>query len=163
MFTIRSKKAQLLRPLFASTVLSGVVLAGLIVVRLADDSAPPDILYIPIVVFLIGPIRMFNWWFSAGRTQVSVIGHEVVLRGRLRTVRIPSDEIADSRIVPGEWRPEWSRWAVHPQIVIKLRGGKEISRRVLLDSESVLRKGPELHKAIIDSATGHDVGGRPRI
>lgn len=159
--TVRSKKSQLVRPMYSAGLMAIPVAIGLTIVQRMDESAPPGLPFISIAILLVGLARVLNWWFTAGRTCITVCDDAVVLRGRFRTVRLSPKEIVDVWIVPGEWRPEWSRWAVHPKVVLELEDGGRISRQILLDSNAVLREGPRLRDAIREAARGQDEIGRP--
>lgn len=158
MYVLRSKKSQLWRPAYVAVIFAGVVVVGTLVAREFDSSATLGVaVSIAFFVLLVGLVRVLNWWFTAGRTMVSV-GESVMVRGRFRTVRFPPQEVRSVVILPGEWRPEWSRWAVHPVVVFELRGGRRISRQLLLDTNGVLREGPRLQAAIAQAAGGRENG-----
>ncbi|WP_285101146.1 hypothetical protein [Promicromonospora sp. MEB111] len=153
MYVLRSKKSELWRPVYVAGILASVAFLGLLAARLVDSSATLSVaVTIAVFVLLVGLVRVLNWWFTAGRTRVSVSREALLVRGRLRTVRLQPQDVASAYILPGEWRPEWSRWAVHPRVVLELRDGRQISRQVLLDSNGVLREGPKLHSAVVEAA-----------
>lgn len=158
MYVLRSKKVELWRPVYVAGIFAGVVVLGMLVVREFDSSATLGVaISIASFVLLVGLVRVLNWWFTAGRTMVSV-DESVLVRGRFRTVRFPPQEVRSVSILPGEWRPEWSRWAVHPVVVFELRDGRRISRQLLLDANGVLREGPRLQAAIAQAVGEHEEG-----
>lgn len=152
MYMLRSKSSQLWRPLWAAAIMALVILAATPFVSMYDSQARTVLPGLSVVVIFVGVVRVLNWWFTAGRTSVSVNDNVVVLRSRFRTVRLRSKDVESAAILPGEWRPEWSRWAVHPKIVLELRDGRRVSRQVLLDSNGVLREAPRLQAAIAQAA-----------
>jgi len=145
-----------------SAIISGVVMLGVPVIGLIDGSARSYLPFIAIVALVVGFVRVFSWWFIAGRTMI-VVSSEVVIRSRFRTIRFRLEDIDSAVISPGEWRPEWSRWAVHPEVILELRDGRRISRPLLLDSKGMLREGPRLHAAFVHAARKPDEGAEKEL
>lgn len=145
--------------MYVAAIGAVVSFVGVLAAREFDPSATLGVaVVIAVFVLLVGVVRVLNWWFTAGRTIVRVSDEVLLVRGRFRTVRLEPQGVRSAYIQPGERRPEWSRWAVHPEIVLELRNGQRISRQVLLDSEAVLREGPRLHAAVVQAARKGDEG-----
>lgn len=153
MYILRSKRPELWRPMYVAAIGAAVAYIGLLVAREFDSSVTLGVAaVIAAFVFFIGVVRVLIWWFTAGRTMVRVSDESVLVRGRFRTVRLEPRDVRSAYVLPGERRPEWSHWAVHPRIVFELQDGRQVSRQVLLDSNSALHEGPRLQTAITHAA-----------
>lgn len=137
-----------------SVVLAALAAAGLMLIQATDESAPVGLPWFAAAIVVIGFVRVFNWWFTAGRTMLPADAERIVLRSRFRSIEVSRADVSGAQIIPGERRPEWSRWAVHPQICLELKGGRKIYRQVLLGQEAIARDSESLRAAIFESAHG---------
>ena len=140
-------RREIWRPFRAYGVIAGVATFAAVIGRVrGDDTLVAVCFAFAGVAALLAPVRTATWRLRPARVTVTCDETAVYFRRGGRVVRsCPWSAVQELSVVPGDGRPEWSRWAAFSRVLCVT--GTWPDRGTVRSPEILLVRPEQVHRA----------------